>query len=101
MGQTGEFIIEHEGMRVRIDLNGIFGIGSSVGFWPGFAADAVDLDKPFLSQAGYCSFLGIHADPAPGLLPGEFVSRVIAGYVRSGLKGRLKPIEARYRERAS
>ena len=33
-GQTGEFIIEHEGMRVRFDLNGIFGISSSAGFWP-------------------------------------------------------------------
>jgi hypothetical protein len=79
LGQTGEFIIEHEGMRVRFELNGLFGIGSSVGFWPGFAAHAVDPDKPFLSQTGYRSFLGIHADPAPGLLPVEFVSRVIAG----------------------
>jgi len=50
-------------MRARIELDGIFGITGSICFWPGFSARAVDYDRPFLSQTGYRSFLGIYADP--------------------------------------
>ena len=35
-GQTGDFIITVDGMRVRIELDGMFGIG--FGFWPGFSS---------------------------------------------------------------
>jgi len=96
-GQTGSFLIELRGMRVRVEMEGVFGVGSGVCFWPGFAARAVDLDRPFLSRTGYRSFLGIHADPQPGLTPGGFVSQVMQAYVARDRKGRLVPIEARYR----
>ncbi len=62
-GQKGAFIVTVAGMRVRVALHGVFGIGSWSGFWPGFAAHAVDWDKPFLSETGYRSFLGIYAPP--------------------------------------
>ncbi|GGC12651.1 hypothetical protein GCM10011494_34360 [Novosphingobium endophyticum] len=100
-GQTGAFIIELGSMQVAIDLNGIFGIGSSVGFWPGFAAHAVELDKPFLSSTGYRSFLGIHADPQAELSPDEFAAKVVGGYVARELGGKLVTIDQRYRERAA
>ncbi|TXL75134.1 hypothetical protein FHP25_14715 [Vineibacter terrae] len=97
-GQEGEFIVTVGAMRVRIELKGMFCIGSRVSFWPGFAAHAVDMDRPYLSETGYRSFLGIHADPVPGLLPDEFVSKVIAAHVAGELKGRLlaiKPLRKR------
>jgi len=68
-GQTESFIVELRGMRVRVEMEGVFGTGSGVCFWPGFAARAVDLGRPFLSPTGYRSFLGIHADLQPGLTP--------------------------------
>jgi hypothetical protein len=96
-GQTESFIVDLRGMRVRVEMEGVFGTGSGVCFWPGFAARAVDLGRPFLSPTGYRSFLGIHADPQPGLTPGGFALRVIEAHVARELKGRLVPIEARYR----
>ncbi len=95
-GQNGAFDIDIDGMQVRIEQDGIFGIGCGFSFWPGFSAHAVDLDRPFLSSTGYRSFLGIHADPVPGMSPDEFASEVIAAHVARELKGRLVPIEARY-----
>jgi hypothetical protein len=97
-GQTGNFIVTVDGMKVRIELEGIFGIGSGVSFWPGFAAHAVDLERLFLSETGYRSFLGIHAEPAPGLAPDAFAAKVIAAHVAQELKGRLLAIAQRYRE---
>lgn len=97
-GQTATFVISASGMRVRIEMEGVFGIGSSVGFWPGFAAHAVDLERPFLSQTGYRSFLGIHADPAPNLTPEIFTAKVISIYVENALKGRLEDIAPSYQE---
>ncbi|MBC7314495.1 MAG: hypothetical protein H5U11_18540 [Rhizobium sp.] len=99
-GQTGDLEITVGAMRVRIAMNGVFGIGSSIGFWPGFAAHAVDLDKPFLSQTGYRSFLGIHADPVAGLTPPEFAAKVVTAHVERDLKGKLFTIEDRYRKAA-
>lgn len=92
-GQKGAFIATVGGMRVRVALDGVFGIGSWSGFWPGFAAHAVDWDKPFLSETGYRSFLGMYAPPAPGLTPEHFVTEVIAAHVARELKGRLRAIE--------
>lgn len=88
-------------MQVRIEIDGVFGIGASIGYWPGFSTHAVAFDQPFLSETGYRSFLGIHADVEAGLLPDEFVRRVVAAYVRRELKGRLVSIEERYRKAAA
>lgn len=84
-------------MKVRIELEGVFGIASSVVFWPGFSARAVEYDRPFLSETGYRSFLGLRGNPVPGYKPDEFVARVLRSYVGETLKGRLVPIEERYR----
>mgnify|MGYP001281711116 CR=1 FL=1 len=100
-GQTGEFVITMDAMRVRVELDGMFGIGACHSFWPGFSAHAVDFDCPFLSQTGYRSFLGIHAEPVPDLTPDEFARKVIAAYVTRDLNGKPVAIEQRYRERAA
>ena len=89
-GQTGNLAIEVGGMAVRIEMEGLFGIGSGWGFWPGFCAHAVEWDKPFLSETGYRSFLGIHADPAPGLTPDTFAAKVIEAHIARELRG--KPV---------
>lgn len=96
-GQCGDFVFDHGGMKVRIEIEGLFGIGMGFTFWPGFSAHAVEYDRPFLSETGYRSFLGIRADPVPGLLPDEFALKVVAGYVEKELRGRLPAIAARYR----
>jgi len=100
-GQEGEFTVTVNAMRVRIEMDGMFGIGSLFMFWPGFAAHAVDLGQPFLSETGYRSFLGIHADAAPGLTPDAFAGKIIASHIRRELKGRLVAIEPRYRKKAA
>ena len=99
-GQTGDFIITVGDMRVRIEIEGMFGIGSGVSFWPGFSAHAVHYDRPFVSPTGYRSFLGLYADPVPGLLPDEFTGKVIASYIERELTGGPVAIDKRYRERA-
>jgi len=99
-GQAGSFITVHASMQVRIEIDGVFGIGARIGYWPGFAAHAVELEQPFLSETGYRSFLGIYADPEAGVTPDEFARRVVAAYVRDQLKGRLVSIGERYRKGA-
>jgi hypothetical protein len=97
-GQEGDFVVEVYGMRVRVEIDGMFGIGSSFGYWPGFAAHAVDHLRPFISETGYRSFLGIHADPTPGLTPDTFAQKVVAAHIKDELKGKLLAIEPRYRK---
>jgi hypothetical protein len=96
-GQAGDFIVAVDTMRVRIELKGMFGIGSTSCLFPGFYARAVDMDRPFLSETGFRSFLGLYGDPVPGLTPEAFVRAVIAAHVRRELKGRPRPIEPHYR----
>jgi hypothetical protein len=97
-GQAGDFTLTVDVMRVRIELKGIFGIGSTSCLFPGFYARAVDMDRPFLSETGFRSFLGLYGDLAPGLTPENYVRAVIAAHVGRELKGRLRAIEPRYRE---
>jgi hypothetical protein len=98
-GQKGDFIIDVNGMKVRIEIEGVFGIGSGFAFWPGFSAHAVERDKPFLSETGYRSFLGVHAEPAADMTPDSFVRAVIETHVAKHLKGKLLRIEERYVKR--
>jgi hypothetical protein len=100
-GQTGDFMITVDGMQVRIELDGMFGIGAHHSFWPGFSVHAVDYDRLFLSQTGYRSFLGIYADPVPGLTPAAFVRKVIATYIERDLNGKLVTIDEKYRDRGA
>lgn len=103
-GQTGDFVITVDAMRarllIRIELDGMFGIGACHSFWPGFSAHAVDDDQPFLSQTGYRSFLGIYAEPVSNLSPDEFSRKVIAAYIERDLNGKPVAIDKRYRDRA-
>lgn len=96
-GQEGSFVITVCGVPVRIEMEGVFGIGSGFGYWPGFAAHAVDYDKPFISGSGFRSFLGISVAAVPGELPDAFAARVIETYVARELRGRLPEIAARHR----
>ena len=85
-----------DAMRVRIEITGMFGIGSTSCLFPDFYARAVDKDRPFLSETGLRSFLGLSGDLVPGLTPGEFVRAVIAAHVRRELKGRLRATRPSY-----
>ncbi len=58
-------------------MDGMLGIGCAWGLWQGFAAHQVDKAKPFFSETGYRSFLGIHAEPVPGLTPEVFAQQTI------------------------
>ncbi|TIQ08763.1 MAG: hypothetical protein E5X57_22025 [Mesorhizobium sp.] len=98
-GQEGEFTVTVNSTPMRIQMDGIFGIGCSYLYWPGFAARAVDLERPFISETGYRSFTGIHAEPLPGLTPDAFAEKLIALHVERALKGKLVAIDLRYSQR--
>lgn len=98
-GQTAGFELAVAGAAVRIEMDGIFGIGGSTCFWLGFSAHAVDWQQPFISETGYRSFLGVCADPVPGLTLAAYVEQCVMAYVRRELRGRLLAIEPRHRDR--
>jgi hypothetical protein len=99
-GQTGTFEISHGSMRVQIEMEGIFGVASNVFPWLGFAAHAIEWDKPFLSETGYRSFIGLRGGLQSGMTPDSFAREIIALHVSRELKkGQLVAIKAEYRER--
>jgi hypothetical protein len=98
-GQTGQFTIHLGAIPVRIEQEGMFGIGASFGVWPGFGAHAVDYQKPFFSETGYRSFVGCHADMGPGTTPDVFAREMIQAYVNRECKGKLRKIVRTYVER--
>jgi hypothetical protein len=98
-GQTGNFAIVHGAMRVQIEMDGIFGVASNVFPWLGFAAHAVEWDKPFLSETGYRSFIGLRGSLRPGMTPDSFAREIIALHVARELKGKLLAIKPEYRAR--
>ena len=98
-GQSGSFVIECADMRVRIEMDGLFGIAWRSS-WLGLAAHAVDWEKPFISETGYRSFLGCGGVLAPGFTPEYFAAGIIAAHLRSDLKGKLRSIRPEHRLRA-
>jgi len=92
-GQAGYFVIDVAGLKVRVETKGLFGIGGA----SGFSANAVDLNQPFLSETGFRSFLGVAFDHQSGLAFDTFVCEVLRAYFERDLKGRLRPIQPRYR----
>jgi hypothetical protein len=67
-GQHGEFCVTIGAMEVRVEIDGMFGIGSTSCLGPAFYAHAVDYARPFLSETGYrlfsrrpCRFCSRHA----------------------------------------
>jgi hypothetical protein len=87
-------------MRIRIEIDGLFGIGARYMTWPGFGAHAVQWDKPFISETGYRSFLGLTGELCPGQTTEAFAADVIAAHVTRSLRGKLLVIEPKYRQRA-
>ena len=98
-GQTGNFVIEVNGMKIRIEQDGLFGIGSSMSSAPGFAAHAVDYDKPFLSETGFRSFIGSRPEIVPGMTPDVMAREMIQAYLTCECKGKPKRIDKTYVER--
>lgn len=98
-GQTGSFEVTHGAMRVQIEMDGIFGVASNVFPWLGFVAHAITWDKPFLSETGYRSFIGLRGSLTPGMTPDSFAREIIALHVARELKGKLVAIKPEYRER--
>ncbi len=96
-GQQARFEIEASGILIRIETDGIFGIGASHQFWPGFSAHCTDPSAPFITETGYRSFLGLHVEPCAGLTPDIFAQQVIATYIREELQGQLVVLSPRYR----
>ena len=93
-GQVGSFVMDHEGMAVRIEINGIFGIGGRHSLWSGFSAHVVDRSKPFLSETGYRSFLGHGLSRLiPGQTPEQFVAAIVGSYVTKELRGKLVKVQ--------
>lgn len=88
-GQAGDFVLTISGMQVRIDLDGVFGIGATALPFPGFAAHVVDRAAPFLSDTGFRSFLGFHMPLTPGLSVESYIRTAIAHQIKTDLKGRL------------
>lgn len=91
-GQSGSFEIRHKTMRVRIEMEGLFGIGASHMSWLGFAAHAIDKTKPFLSDTGYRSFIGAGGALHAGYTPDSFATAIVASHVQMALKGKLVEI---------
>lgn len=95
-GQQAVFVISLHGMQALVEMDGIFGIGGSHCYWPGFSASVVDTHKPFLSETGYRSFLGIYAEPVSGLSPDEFARAICTRYIEDKLNGKLVAVAKRY-----
>lgn len=54
------------------------------------------MNKPFLSETGYRSFLGVGGALRPGYTPDGFAAAIIDGYVTKELRGKLRTIEPTY-----
>ena len=98
-GQKGSFIVTVAGMRVRIEIEGVFGLFAAWSFWPSFSAHAIDPGRPFISETGYRSFLSVPLAPLPGLLPDTFAAEVIEAHIRQEMKGKLVAVTRQYRGR--
>ena len=98
-GQEGDFTIDFRGIPVRIEQDGIFGIGAGFGPHLGFGAHAVDYQRPFISETGYRSFLGIHGDMPVGMTPDVLAGEAIKAYVDKECKGKLRKIDGSHVER--
>ncbi len=96
-GQSGTFEFKHKKMRVRIEMQGLFGIGATFMSWLGFYAHAVDTTAPFISDTGYRSFLGVGGTLQSGHTPDSFTKAIVSAYVSEQLRGRLLSISSRYR----
>lgn len=98
-GQQGDFTITVGDMPVHVVMDGMIGVSAGLNVWPGFSSNVVEADKPFISDTGYRSFLGAHAQLVPGLTPDMFAREVIVAYIKDECKGRLRSVKQEYRGR--
>ena len=96
-GQDGAFEIEAASRVLRGTMDGMFSICAGVTEWLGFEVRAVDPAKPFLSETGYRSFLGVSVAAETGMNVEDFVRRVVESYVSDVLNGRLLRVSKEYR----
>jgi hypothetical protein len=96
-GQTGEFIVTVRGAQVRIEMDGMFGIGAMP--IPGFSAHVVEPNKPFISETGYRSFIGYQPDIPTDTTPDAYAKNLIQHYLDKECKGKLRPLKPECRER--
>lgn len=97
-GQDGAFRTQAAGTMLDVSMQGMFGIGSTVMPFLGFEVRAVDQDKPFLSETGYRSFLGVSVAPVPDMDVEHFVRRVVEVYVQQECNGRLVSVAEKFRK---
>ncbi|MCL6286212.1 hypothetical protein M3P21_22225 [Ruegeria sp. 2012CJ41-6] len=100
-GQDGVFAVRAAGMAFNVEMNGMFGIGATAMPYLGFSVRAVDCTKPFLSETGYRSFLGVSVEPVLDMTVAGFVCRVVELHVANELKGKLLSVAVEYREQRS
>jgi hypothetical protein len=91
-GQDGCFVLCIAGMETDVIMHGMFGIGARWSVSPGFEVRAVDQAKPFLSETGYRSFLGLSMPPKTGESVPDYVRRAVEQYIKRELGGKLMPI---------
>ena len=96
-GQTGEFTVTVGTMQVRIEIEGIFGIGAAP--VPSFSANCVEPDRPFLSETGYRTFIGYQPETPPGMTPDQCAVEIIKVYMAREMKRGPIAIKPEYRER--
>lgn len=90
-GQTGNFVVTVADVRVLVEIDGVYGLGSAISHWPGFDARRVDQEKPFpISESGYRSFIGDRAAVAANITPDAYVIAVMSDYLAT-----LKPKKKR------
>lgn len=88
-GQAGSFEIAAAGTVAVIAFGGMFGIGATAMPYMGFSARAKDTCKPFISETGYRSFLGVSVPPEQGMTQEGFVRKVLETHVVQELHGKL------------
>lgn len=94
-GQGGSFVVTVGSLQARIDMDGVYSIGSPFSF----EARAVQLNSRFISETGFRSFTGLGPSSiAAGSSPADFAAFILDQHIRRDLKGRLPFIEARYRK---
>jgi len=98
-GQSGEFDVKVGNMPVHIKMDGMIGTFGSINLWPPFSANVVEPEKPFFSETGFRSFIGVHAEPHAGITPDEFARGVIAAHIKGECKGKLRAVKEEYRGR--
>jgi hypothetical protein len=88
-GQSGVFTIQFAGVPVRIEIEGLQGLGSFTSLIPHFSIHIVEEHRMFLSSTGYRSFFSHLGEAVQGLSLDAAVRKCIDAYFQGELKGKL------------